>query len=412
MKNVFCFLSMALGVWLFANPLTFSYQNNLLVYSDLFVGLLITLLAIGFFYTRKKKFAWSIAGLGIYLQLAPLVFWASTSLVYLNDTLIGSLAIVFGFHLAMPEPSFENTNFCPEGWSFNPSSWSARILTTALALVCWFCSRYMASYQLGYISSVWDPFFLDGTRKVLESNVSHAFPISDAGLGAFGYTLEFLLGWQGDSKRWAKLPWLVCLFGFLVIPVSVITVVLIVLQPLVVGAWCSLCLATAFFMSIMILLTAPELVATLLLLKEAKRKQSFWKTFWHGMAIEQTTKTKVLKQSFGITLPWNLLLLILLGVWLIVSASYINSGFLINVHYVLGPLVIFFSLISCAEVFRVLRFLNLAFGAALLITLGFHHEISLFIIFHNLFLGGMIFFLSFPKGKVVEKYGIWQRLIF
>lgn len=412
MKNVFCFLSMALGVWLFANPLTFSYQNYLLVYNDLWVGLLITLLAVGFFYTSKKKMAWSIAGLGVWLQLAPLVFWASTPVIYLNDTVIGSLAIVFGFYLAMPEPCFENASFYPEGWSFNPSSWSARILTTGLALVCWFCSRYMASYQLGYISSIWDPFFLDGTSKVLESSVSHAFPISDAGLGAFGYTLEFLLGWQGDSKRWAKLPWLVCLFGFLVIPVSVITVFLIVLQPLVVGAWCSLCLATAFFMSIMILLTAPELVATLLLLKEAKRQQSFWKIFWYGIDVEQKTKIKSLKQSFGITLPWNLLLLIFLGVWLIISASYIKSGFLINVHYVLGPLVIFFSLIACAEVFRVLRFLNLVFAAVLLITLGFHHESSLFIILHNLFLGGMIFFLSFPKGKVVEKYGVWQRLIF
>ncbi|QZA59021.1 vitamin K epoxide reductase family protein [Candidatus Rhabdochlamydia porcellionis] len=411
MKKLFCFLSMALGIWLFANPLTFSYQDDLLMYNDLSIGLLITLFAIGFFYTKKKGFAWGITGLGIWLKLAPLAFWASQSLIYLNDTLIGSLAVVFGFQLAMSEISFENTNFYPKGWSFNPSSWTARVLTIALALVCWLFSRYMAAYQLGYIAYVWDPFFLDGTSKVLNSDVSHAFPISDAGLGAFGYTLEFLLGWQGGSKRWAKNPWLVCFFGFLVVPVSIISVLLIILQPVVVGAWCSLCLATACFMSIMILFTAPELVATLLLLKEAKHKHCFWQTFWHGIHIEEK-KPKFFKQSFGITLPWNLLLLIIVGVWLIISSYYISNGFLINIHYILGPLIAFISLISCAEVFRSLRFLNLLFGAILLVVVWFHHEISLLLIFHNLFLGALICFLSFPKGKVLEKYGSWQRLIF
>lgn len=411
MKKLFCFLSMALGIWLFANPLTFSYQDDLLVYNDLSIGLLITLFAIGFFYTKKKGFGWSIAGLGIWLKLAPLVFWAPQSLIYLNDTLIGSLAVVFGFQLAMPEISFENTSFYPKGWSFNPSSWTARVLTIALALMCWLFSRYMAAYQLGYIADVWDPFFLDGTSKVLNSNVSHAFPISDAGLGAFGYTLEFLLGWQGGSKRWAKNPWLVCLFGFLVVPVSIISVLLIVLQPVVVGAWCSLCLATAFFMSIMILFTAPELVATLLLLKEAKHNRCFWQTFWHGIHVEEK-KSKFFKQSFGITLPWNLLLLIIVGIWLIISAYYISSGFLMNIHYILGPLIIFISLISCAEVFRSLRFLNLLFGAILFVAVWFHHETSLLLIFHNLLLVALICFLSFPRGKVLEKYGPWQRLIF
>lgn len=411
MKKLFCFLSMTLGIWLFANPLTFSYQDDLLMYSDLCIGLLIVLFSTCFFYTKKKGLAWGIAGFGIWLKLAPLIFWAPQSIIYLNDTLIGSLAVVFGFQLAMPETSFENTSFCPKGWSFNPSSWTARVLTIALALVCWFFSRYMAAYQLGYISQVWDPFFLNGTSKVLNSDVSHAFPISDAGLGAFGYSLEFLLGWQGGSKRWAKNPWLVCLFGFLVIPVSIISVLLIILQPVVVGAWCSLCLATAFFMSIMILFTAPELVATLLLLKEAKHNHCFWYTFWHGIHVEKK-KSKLLRQSFGITLPWGLLLLIILGIWLIISASYISSSFLINIHYILGPLVVFISLISCAEVFRALRFLNLLFGGFLIVTVWFHDEISLLLIFHNLLLGFLICFLSFPKGKVLEKYGSWQRLIF
>lgn len=409
MKKALGFLNIALGAWLFANPLTFSYSDSLTLYNDLCIGLLIIILAISFLRTKKKAFAWSIAGLGAWLQLAPLIFWAPESAIYLNDTLIGSLAIVFGFQLALPEFSFKNAGFCPKGWSFNPSSWMARIITVIFALMCWFFSRYMAAYQLGYISHVWDPLFLDGTQKVLNSNISHAFPVSDAGLGAFGYTLEFLLGWQGDSKRWAKLPWLVCLFGFLVIPVSVISIGLIILQPLVVGAWCSLCLATAFFMSIMILFTAPELIATLLLLKEAKYNACFWHTLWYGISDE---KRKCLKQSFGITLPWTLLLLIVLGIWLIISASYARSTSLADIHYVLGPLIVFISLISCAEVFRVLRFFNILFGAVLIIAPWICCQSHFLAIFHNLILGVLIVLLSFSKGKIIERYGVWQRLIF
>lgn len=409
MKKVYSLLTVALGIWLFANPLTFSYRSDLLFYNDLGIGLAVVILAICFLRTKKKEFAWGIAALGVWLQLAPLVFWAPESIMYLNDTLVGSLAIVFGFQLAIPEFSFEAPGFCPKGWSFNPSSWTARIITIAFALVCWFFSRYMAAYQLGYIPYVWDPFFIEGTQDVLSSNVSHAFPVSDAGLGAFGYTLEFLLGWQGDSQRWAKLPWLVCLFGFLVIPVSVVSILLIILQPLVVGAWCSLCLATAVFMSIMILFTAPELIATLLLLKEAKHAARFWQVFWCGIDEE---KVKSTKQAFGITFPWNLLLLVILGVWLIISASYVSNNSLANVHYVLGPLIAFISLIACAEVFRSLRFLNLLFGAILLIAPWVYHERSLLAIFHNLVLGILVLFLTFPKGKIVERYGAWQRLIF
>lgn len=409
MKKVLGLLNIALGVWLFVNPLTFSYNDRFMLYNDLCIGLLIIILAISFLRTKKIAFAWSIAGLGVWLQLAPLIFWASKSAIYLNDTLIGSLAIIFGFQLALPEISFESSGFCPKGWSFNPSSWTARIITVVFALMCWFFSRYMAAYQLGYISHIWDPFFLDGTQKVLNSNVSHAFPVSDAGLGAFGYTLEFLLGWQGDSKRWARLPWLVCLFGFLVIPVSVISIGLIILQPLVVGAWCSLCLFTAFFMSIMILFTAPELIATLLLLKEAKHSACFWHTFWYGINEE---KKKCLKQAFGITAPWTLLILIILGIWLIISASHVRGTCLADIHYVLGPLIVFISLTSCAEVFRALRFLNVLFGAVLILSPWVCGQSYFLAIFHNLILGVLIVLLSFPRGKIMERYGVWQRLIF
>jgi hypothetical protein len=42
----------------------------------------------------------------------------------------------------------------------------------AMAFVGFFLSRYLAAYQLGHIPYPSDPFFGDGTRRVLESEVS------------------------------------------------------------------------------------------------------------------------------------------------------------------------------------------------------------------------------------------------
>ena len=47
-------------------------------------------------------------------------------------------------------------------------------------------SRYLAMYQLGYSQTVWDPFFgfdPGGSGAVLDSEMSHMWPVSDAGLG-------------------------------------------------------------------------------------------------------------------------------------------------------------------------------------------------------------------------------------
>lgn len=65
------------------------------------------------------------------------------------------------------------------------------------------------AYQLGFIPSVWDPFFGESIAAVLTSHVSKSFPISDAGLGAFAYTFEMLMGWMGMTTRWRTMPWMV-----------------------------------------------------------------------------------------------------------------------------------------------------------------------------------------------------------
>lgn len=132
-----------------------------------------------------------------------------------------------------------------------------------------------------------EPFFGEGTVKVLTSEVSKAWPISDAGLGAVAYTFEMLMGWMGGKNRWRTMPWMVTFFFILVVPLGVVSIVLVILQPVSVGHWCTLCLATAFVMLWMIPLTVDEVIATGQFLKKSVRDgKPFWRTFWVGDTIE------------------------------------------------------------------------------------------------------------------------------
>src|SRR3546814_6184365 len=86
------------------------------------------------------------------------------------------------------------------------------------------------------------------------------FPVSDAGLGAVVYSLEVLMGLMGDHRRWRTMPWMVAGFGILVIPLGMAQVILIMLQPIAVGTWSTLALASAAGMLLMVTLSIDGVV--------------------------------------------------------------------------------------------------------------------------------------------------------
>ncbi|HVQ73973.1 MAG TPA: vitamin K epoxide reductase family protein [Candidatus Binatia bacterium] len=95
----------------------------------------------------------------------------------------------------------------PPGWSANPSAWLQRLPILALALVGASIAGYLAGYQLRLVSSVWEPFFGDGSRVILNSSVSRVLPIPDAALGVFGYLLDAVTGAIGGRARSAATSW-------------------------------------------------------------------------------------------------------------------------------------------------------------------------------------------------------------
>ncbi|HEV2062144.1 MAG TPA: vitamin K epoxide reductase family protein [Solirubrobacteraceae bacterium] len=171
----------------------------------------------------------------------------------------------------------------PPGWEVNPSGWGERLPIIALALVGFGIATYLTLYQLDVIGTVWEPFFGDGSREILNSGVSHALPVPDAALGAFGYLLDAVTGAIGGKARWRTMPWIVVIFGLAVGPLGAVSIALVVIQPVVYGEFCTLCLASALVSLAMIGPALDELLASLQYLKRARDEgRSLWHVFWTG----------------------------------------------------------------------------------------------------------------------------------
>lgn len=103
-----------------------------------------------------------------------------------------------------------NLNAIPFPWDYNPSAWRQRIPICCLAFVGFLISTYLGLYQWRLISDVWDPVFGDGTRQVLDAEVSHAMRrwmlVPDAILGAIAYLGDLLYGLAGSTRRWQYRP--------------------------------------------------------------------------------------------------------------------------------------------------------------------------------------------------------------
>jgi hypothetical protein len=173
-------------------------------------------------------------------------------------------------------------------WDYNPSAWDQRIPLCLLAGVGFLISAYLALYEWGLISTVWDPVFGDGTARVLDSAVSHRlsvwFGVPDAALGAVAYLGDAVLGLAGSTRRWQYRPWMVILFGIDVIPLGAVSVVLVMLQAVVVGYWCFLCLVSAAISIVLIYWAYDEVWSSLAYLsrvwRSSRSARETWNVFW------------------------------------------------------------------------------------------------------------------------------------
>ncbi len=407
---------MFMGIWLATGPFIFGYAEEARI-NDIVTGFILFFLG---FLARPQTRAWvpwTISIIGLWLQFAPLLFWAHSA-CYLNDSMVGILVVTFSIIIPdLPGGLPDTGPSIPPGWSYNPSSWGQRIPIAAFALVGWLISRYLAAYQLGHIDSVWDPFFGEAsTIKVITSGVSKSFPVPDAGLGSLAYITEALLTCQGGARRWRTTPWMVIIFGILVVPLGLTSITLVILQPLVVGAWCSLCLFTAFCMLLPVALGMDEVVATIQYLRKSKEKP-FWQLFFYGGDCPTATEDKrsphssaplrkLLQSSWwGVTAPWNLQLCIPCGLLMLFLYLFVDvHPAMKSLDDVVGPLIVVVSVVSFSEPIRKTRFILLALAAAIIGGTFFleMHASPISMITH-LVLAAIVILLTFRKGPIREK---------
>ena len=426
------FANIFLGFWLVTSPTLLNYTQPGMIWSDWIAGVLLILFgALSLNWTLSlARFG---AGLvGLWVLFAPLLFWTPSAAAYLNGTAIGSLAIGFAvasrpFPLISPL-AMQTGPDIPPGWDISPSTFLQRTPIVALALVGFFISRYLTAYQLGHVDGVWDPFFsgvarpqLNGTEDIITSEVSKAWPVPDAGIGAATYMLEILTGVIGSSRRWRTIPWLVFIFGLMIVPLGIVSITFIIIQPILLGTWCTLCLVAAAAMVLQIPYSLDELIATGQFLTRRQQQGVFIRAFLFGDTDEGDRRHKddfdrpphelLADLEGGVGLPWSLAASIVIGIFLMTTRLTLGSdGAMANADHLIGALVIVVAVTAMAEVARAVRFLNLALGAALVI-MPFLLGGSLLQIIVALVAGALLMACSLPKGKIELRYGSWQRYI-
>ncbi|WP_242916469.1 vitamin K epoxide reductase family protein [Pontibacter liquoris] len=443
---------MLLGAWVLLSPLTFSYgvgvvepsggrevwlsleqRISFMKWSDIISGVLLLFFGWRGLTPNRPVSLWICCFVGIWLTMAPLLFWSPTAVAYLNDTLVGALIIA----LTILIPGMPNMIMymkmgpeTPPGWSYNPSSWPQRWVMMVLGFLGWVVSRYLAAFQLGYIDILWDPFFGGQSMQVLNSSMSHSLPVSDAGLGAIAYTFEFLMGWMGSPSRWRTMPWMVAVFGVLVIPLGLVHIFLVISQPVMVGAWCTFCLLAAAIMLPMIPLEVDEVVAMIQFMKKKLKKgeEGFWSLFWKGGTIESDEKDQapelitfpqkpgpVYRSSiWGMSFPWTLVVSALLGVGLVMAPGFFNVGIqdtVADVFHLAGSLIVVLAVLSMGEPLRIARYGNVLLGLAVAVVPWFLPDVPTTLQLTGAVAGLAAAALALPLGPVTQRYAGWNDYI-
>lgn len=451
-------LVVALGAWLLTSPAQFALfdpetarlvardvteerqlwdpalRNALTGWSDIVSGLLLMLFGALSLSRRYSWAQWGTTVVGVWLLFAGLFFWTPSAAAYMNDTIVGTLAIAFSVLIpmmpGMSHAGMMDKDAIPPGWTYSPSTWLQRLPIIALGLLGFFIARYLAAYQLGHINGVWEPFFhgalgRNGTEHVITSEVSKAWPIADAGLGASAYMIEALMGAMGAATRWRTMPWMVTFFFILVVPLGGVSIFFILIQPVMIGTYCTLCLIAAFAMLVMIPLTLDEVVAMgQYMWRSVRAGLPLVRTFFEGGSdpaarpdarpgFEAPIRTQIEAATWGVTVPWTLVVSSLVGVWLMFTPLVFGTaGAMANSDHIAGGMIITIAIIAMAEVGRSLRFLNVLFGLWLLATPWLLDAPSTLAVINGILCGLAVIALSLPRGtRSQEHYGTWDRFV-
>jgi uncharacterized membrane protein len=439
------FLVVGLGAWLATSPFQFGLfdpeiatltardvtgernlrdpvvRNALTGWSDIVSGLLLIGFAAVSLWPRHAWAQWGIRLVGLWLMVAGLVLWTPSAAAYANDMIVGTLAIAVSI-LIPTMPGMMDRDAVPPGWTYAPSSWPQRLPIIALGLFGFLVARHLAAFQLGHVNAVWDPLFdgalaRNGTEHIITSGVSRALPVAGAGLGAAAFMLVVLTGATGAATRWRTMPWMVMAFFILVVPVGGVGILLILVQPVIIGTYCTACLIQALAMLVMIPMALDEVIAMgQYVLRSRKAGEPLLRILLRGGPdpAARPDDRPGFEAPLGVTVPWTLAASSLLGAWLMFTPLVFGTaGAMADSDHIAGGLAISIAIIAMAEVARPVRFANVAVGLWLVAAPWLLSGVpSAFATVNSIIAGFALVALSLPRGRRSgEHYGGWDRFV-
>ena len=217
----------------------------------------------------------------------------------------------------------------------------------------------------------------------------------------------------------------ISIIGIMIVPLGIVSITFIVIQPILLGTWCTLCLLAAAAMVIQIPYSVDELVATgQFLVRRHKAGRPVLRIFFTGDT-DEGADSRVDDDDFnlyplqalremivgGVSFPWSLIASVAVGAWLLFTRLTLGSeGVMANADHLIGSLVITVSFTAMAETMRPVRFLNMLLGSGLIIV-ALVAGTTLLQLAASVLAGAALIGLAVPRGAIRNSYGTWDRLI-
>jgi len=293
----------------------------------------------------------------------------------------------------------------PPGWTMNPSEPKRRLILALLAAMGFLTAGYLALYQTNVVSNVWEPFFGNGSKVILDSSLSRKLPVPDAALGAAAYFVDALLQFAGGEDRWRSHPWFVLFNGATAIGLGVTALILMIMQPIAYGTYCSLCLFSAF---ISINLVGPTMEECLAALQYLGRKYTSPTERQQEQLIEQIGEPEhpAVVSSWDATgIRLRHLVGVAIGLWLMASPAAIGfAGYARADMRITGPIVVVLSVLAIWPATRWFARLN-AFAGGWMMIGPILLQAEHLLLFSIILLGAVVVSLAVFPGSAERQIG-------
>ncbi len=305
-----------------------------------------------------------------------------------------------------------NSSDIPPGWTSNPSAPRRRIVLAIMATMGFLTAGYLALYQTDVISTVWEPFFGNGSKVILDSSLSRWLPVPDAALGAAAYFVDALLQFAGGEDRWKSHPWFVLANGATSIGLGVAALVLLIIQPVAYGTYCTLCMFSAL---ISINLVGPTVEECLAALQHLGRKYTKPTERQKEKEAEQTGEPEhpaVANQWEAGGLRLRHLFGVIIGLWLMASPAAIGFAEYPRADVrITGPFVVVLSVLAIWPGTRWFAHLN-AFAGGWMMIGPILLQAPHLLLFPTIMLGAVVVALAvFPGNAAPQIGGGWIGIL-